>query len=108
MDEKEFTERCQQELALIEAAVEAAAVDSEIDFEIQGGILEIECPDGSKIIVSPHTIAKEIWVAAKSGGFHFRYDPAAGRWFDTRSGDALRARLVEILKQQGQVTLELS
>lgn len=108
MDEKEFAERCQQELALIEAAVEAAAEDSDIDFETQGGILEVECADGSKIIVSPHAIAKEIWVAAKSGGFHFRYDVPAGRWVDTRTGDSLRGRLVEILKQQGQVQLNLS
>ena len=108
MDDKEFAERCQQELALIEAAVEAAAEDSDIDFEMQGGILEIECADGSKVLVSPHAIAKEIWVAAKSGGFHFRYDAAAGCWVDTRTGDPLRLRLVEILKQQGQVQLQLS
>ena len=107
MDEKEFTERCQQELALIEAAVEAAAASADIDFEMQSGILEIECADGSKVLVSPHTIAKEIWVAAKSGGFHFRYDAAAGCWVDTRTGDPLRTRLVEILKQQGQVALQL-
>lgn len=108
MDEKEFAERCQQELARIEAAVEAAADNADIDFEMQGGILEVECADGSKVIISPHAIAKEIWVAAKSGGFHFRYDAAAGAWIDTRSGDPLRARLVEILKQQGQVDLDLS
>ena len=107
MDDKEFAARCQQELALIEAAVEAAADTSDIDFEMQGGILEIECADGSKVIVSPHAIAKEIWVAAKSGGFHFRFDTATERWIDTRSGDLLRPRLVEILKQQGQVALNL-
>lgn len=107
MDDKEFAERCQREMALIEGAVEAAAEDSDIDFETQGGILDVECADGSKVIVSPHAIAKEIWVAAKSGGFHFRYDAATDTWVDTRSGDALRARLVEILKQQGQVALDL-
>lgn len=107
MDDKEFAARCQQELALIEAAVEAAADTSDIDFEMQGGILEIECADGSKVIVSPHAIAKEIWVAAKSGGFHFRFDAPTERWIDTRSGDPLRPRLVEILKQQGQVALNL-
>lgn len=108
MDEKEFAERCQTELALIEAAIETAAEESDIDFEMQGGILEVECADGSKVIISPHAIAKEIWVAAKSGGFHFRYDGATGAWIDTRTGDALHARLVEILKQQGQVALDLS
>ena len=107
MDEKEFADRCQQELALIEAAVEAAAEDADIDFEMQSGILEIECADGSKVLVSPHAIAKEIWVAAKSGGFHFRYESTDDRWVDTRTGDPLRMRLVEILKQQGQVQLQL-
>lgn len=108
MDEKEFAQRCQQELALIEAAIEAAADGGgDIDFEMQSGILEVECADGSKVIISPHAIAKEIWVAAKSGGFHFRYDASTGTWVDTRSGDALRARLADILKQQGQVAIEL-
>lgn len=108
MDEKEFAERCQQELALIEAAVEQAAESSDIDFETQSGILEVECADGSKVIVSPHAIAKEIWVAARSGGFHFRYDADAQRWVDTRTGEALHQRLIDILKQQGQVNLPLA
>ena len=108
MDEKEFADRCQQELALIEAAVESAAdAGAEVDFEMQSGILEIECADGSKVIVSPHMIAQEIWVAARSGGFHFRHDVAEG-WVDTRSGDSLHQRLIEILKQQGQVALNLA
>jgi CyaY protein len=108
MDDKEFAERSQHELAVIEAAIEAVAETSDIDFVTQGGILEVECADGSKVIVSPHGIAKEIWIAAKSGGFHFRYDPVTGAWVDTRTGDLLRARLVEILQQQGQVALRLS
>lgn len=108
MDDKEFATRCQAELVVIEAAVEAAAEDAEIDFEMQGGSLEIEFADGTKVIVSPHAIAKEIWVAAKSGGFHFRYDAAKDQWVDTRTGEALRSRLVEILKQQGQVRLNLA
>lgn len=108
MDDKEFATRCQAELAVIEAAVEAAAEGAEIDFEMQGGILEIECADGTKVILSPHAIAKELWVAAKSGGFHFRYDAGTDTWVDTRSGEALRTRLVEILKQQGQVQLNLA
>jgi CyaY protein len=39
--------------------------------------------DGSKIIVNRHGAAKEMWVAAKSGGFHFRWDGSA--WRDTRT-----------------------
>lgn len=112
MDDKEFADRSRLELALIEAAVEAAADgapdDADIDFQMQSGILEIACADGSKIIVSPHAIAKEIWVAAKSGGFHFRFDAASGRWVDTRSGEGLRARLVDIVNAQGRLQINLA
>ena len=68
-----------------------------LDFELKaGGIVEIEFDDGSKIIVNRHGAAREIWVAARSGGFHFRWDGAA--WRDTRDGSravrrALRADL---------------
>ena len=108
MDEKEFADRSQATVARIENAIERAADNgAEVDFEMQGGILEIECADGSKVIVSPHMIAQEIWVAARSGGFHFRYDAQLG-WVDTRTSDSLDQRLIEILKQQGQVALDLS
>lgn len=108
MDEKEFADRCQLALARIENAIEHAADEgADVDFEMQSGILEIECADGSKIVVSPHMIAKELWVAARSGGFHFRYDDPLG-WVDTRTGDTLDQRLVEILKQQGQIQLNLA
>jgi CyaY protein len=108
MDEKEFAECCRLALARIENAVERAADEgADVDFEMQSGILEIECADGSKIIVSPHMIAKELWVAARSGGFHFRHDVKSG-WVDTRTGETLDQRLIEILKQPGQIHLNLA
>ena len=57
------------------------------------GILEIECEDGSKVIVNRHVPNREIWVAARSGGFHFRAED--GRWRDTRGGEELAAALDE-------------
>ena len=54
----------------LEAALQAHGVD--FDFEIKpGGVLELEFADGSKIIVNRHAAAREIWLAAKSGGFIF-------------------------------------
>ena len=88
MDESEFGSARRAALEAIERALEAAAVEA--DFELkEGGILEIEFDDGSKIIVNRHGAAREIWVAARSGGFHFRWDGTA--WRDTRSGEELFA-----------------
>jgi CyaY protein len=84
-------------LTAIEQALEAAELDA--DFELkEGGILEIEFDDGSKIIINRHAAAREIWVAARSGGFHFRWDGAA--WRNMRDGSELFAALSTLVSQQ--------
>lgn len=97
MDEREFETRAAQALAAIEQALEAAELDA--DFELKdGGILEIEFEDGAKIIINRHGAAREIWVAARSGGFHFRWD--GGAWRDTRDGSELFAALSNLVSRQ--------
>ena len=72
---------------------------ADLDFELAaGGVLEIEFADGSKIIVNRHAVVKEIWVAARAGGFHFRWDGAA--WRDTRDNAELMEKLSTLASQQ--------
>jgi iron-sulfur cluster assembly protein CyaY len=95
MEETEFERQAAAALEAIEQALEK--IDA--DFERKGGaVLEIEFDDGSKIIVNRHGAARELWVAARSGGFHFRYD--GGAWRDTRSGAELFGALSELVSQQ--------
>jgi CyaY protein len=97
MDEPQFEALAGAALLHIESALEASG--AELDFELKaGGILEIEFEDGAKIIVNRHGAAREIWVAARSGGFHYRWDGSA--WRDTRSGEELFAALSELLSAQ--------
>lgn len=104
MDDKEFSAQAAAALARIESALEA--VDGDIDFELAvGGVLEIEFADGSKIIVNRHAVAREIWVAARAGGFHFRWD--GNRWLDTRDGSELMAKLSQLASQQAGETVTL-
>lgn len=105
MDDKEFNTLADAALARIESAVESCGAD--LDFEPQpGGILEIEFDDGSKIIVNRHGVAKEIWVAARAGGFHFRWEGNA--WRDTRDGEELMAKLSRLASQQAGETILLN
>ena len=97
MDESEFEARAAAALEAIERALEGAGVEADVELK-GGGILEIEFDDGSKMIVNRHGAAREIWVAARSGGFHFRWDGTA--WRDTRSGEELFAALSELVSQQ--------
>lgn len=100
--ESQFNAEVDNILLAIEKALDdsAAAADAGVEFETVAGILTIECEDGSKIIVNRQTPNREIWVAAKSGGFHFR--KVDGAWIDTRGGPDLAARLAQcILEQSG-------
>ena len=104
MDDKEFNALADSVLARIEAALEAS--DADIDFELAaGGVLEIEFADGSKIIVNRHGVAREVWVAARAGGFHFRWDGAC--WRDTRDGAELMEKLSLLSSQQAGETVSL-
>ena len=97
MDETEFEALAERALARLEAALEASGVDADVERK-DGGVLEIEFADGSKMIVNRHGAAREIWVAARAGGFHFRWDGAL--WRDTRGGDELFAALSRLVSAQ--------
>ena len=94
--EAEFNQAATATLAHIEQALE----DAELDFETPAdGIIEIEFDDGSKIIINRHGVAREIWVAARSGGFHFKAQD--GGWVDTKDGTPLYAKLATLCAAQG-------
>ncbi|HEX4326808.1 MAG TPA: iron donor protein CyaY [Burkholderiales bacterium] len=97
MTETEFLTLSGALLARIEEAVEAAGVDADIERKGEG-ILELEFDNGSKIVVNSQTPMRQIWVAAKSGGFHF--ENREGAWLDTRSGEALAETLSRVITEQ--------
>ncbi|WP_150430570.1 iron donor protein CyaY [Dechloromonas sp. CZR5] len=104
MDDKDFNRLADATLARIEAALEASGAD--LDFELgAGGVLEIEFADDSKIIVNRHGVNKEIWVAARAGGFHFRWDGSA--WRDTRDNAELLEKLSGLASQQAGESVDL-
>jgi CyaY protein len=101
MTDTEFDRLATETLAGIESAVEAAANTAGLDVDLQmkpGGVLELEFEDGSRMIINRQGATRELWVAAKSGGFHFRYD--GQRWVDTRDGGELFAALSRLVGAQ--------
>lgn len=96
LSEADFNQAAARTLARIESALEAADLDFETPAD---GILEVEFDDGSKLIINRHGVAREIWVAARSGGFHFK--PQNGDWVDTKDATPLFDKLVALVAQQG-------
>ncbi|MEY3201661.1 MAG: hypothetical protein RIR70_1211 [Pseudomonadota bacterium] len=98
MDEGQFNALADAALESLEAALDGCGGDFDIEVK-PGGVLELEFDDGSKIIINRHSAAREIWVAAKSGGFHYRFEE--GQWVNTRDGESLLAALSRLISAQG-------
>lgn len=104
LDESAFHARVEAVFTGIETAIDV--VGSDIDSEISGGILTLEFDNDSKVIINRQTFNREIWVAAKSGGFHFRFDGAA--WRDTRSGEQLEILLARVIAEQSGIVMSIT
>jgi CyaY protein len=105
--ESEFSARADAVLAAVGAALDVVidASDADLDWSLNDGVLTIDCGSDGKLIVNRHVPNREIWVAAKSGGFHFRgWD---GRWRDSRTGEELGAAFTRLLQDQTGVAVDL-
>ncbi len=95
-------------LANVEATadrwLQADVID--IDTHRTGGLLELSFPNGSKIIVNTQPPLHEVWLAARGGGFHYRW--AGDAWRDTRDGSEFMAALSHHASQQGGQMLNFS
>ena len=108
MSEKEFLDLAETTLNTIEEAMDRLNDEDVIDVECKrsGNVLEIEFIDnGSKIIVNSQAPMQELWVAAKSGGFHYKRE--GGAWVNTRDGSELFAALSELASAQGGASVTL-
>ena len=108
MTDSEFLALAEATLDNIESALEQVAEDTDVDIECSrsGNVLEIEfAGNGSKIIVNSQAPMKEMWIAARSGGFHYRREQ--DRWVNTRDGTEFYAALSRMVTEQAGIPLVL-
>jgi CyaY protein len=103
MSEPDFLAAAERTLDAIEAAVEAC--DADIDATRAGNVLTLELVNGTRIVVNSQTPMRQIWVAARSGGFHYEWRD--GAWRDTRDGSELFTALSRAISAQGGVAVLL-
>ncbi|MBU3694971.1 MAG: iron donor protein CyaY [Rhodocyclaceae bacterium] len=100
-DESTFHSLADRTFARLEDLLDAA----DLDFETAGGVLTIELDDGSKLILNRQPPVREIWLAARSGGYHFARD--GERWFSRRENATLADVLRRCVIEQGGPALDL-
>ena len=101
LSDAEYQRETSALLARIEATADRWLQDDVIDIDTHrtGGLLELSFPNGSKIIVNTQPPLHEVWLAARGGGFHYRW--AEGHWRDTRDGSEFIAALSQHASTQG-------
>ncbi|MEJ8846555.1 iron donor protein CyaY [Variovorax rhizosphaerae] len=103
MTDPEYLDRAEAALAAIEQGCDRIndATDADIDNQRVGGMITITFPNKSQLIVNLQPPLQEIWLAARSGGYHYRQ--VDGAWRDTKTGEELFANLSrEASAQSGQ------
>jgi CyaY protein len=94
MTESEFNKLTDAIFERIGQTIDNSGMD--IECNPNGPVLELEFEDGSKIIINRHSPNQEIWLAAKSGGFHYALQE--DRWISRRDGSELFGKLEELVK----------
>ncbi len=97
MEQAEFEALASAALEQVQLALEASGIDADIEAKADG-VMELTFEDRSRMVINRHGPARELWVAARSGGFHFRWNGSA--WRDTRDGTELFAALSKLVSAQ--------
>ena len=101
MTESEFNETIEETFTALELALDR--VDEDLDYEMTGGVLTVEFENDTQLVFSRQPPTCQLWLASRSGGYHFAFDEAAGDWRDTREGRLFRPFVVEQMQSQGGI-----
>ena len=103
MTDSQFMDRAEALLGQIEAGCDRIndATDADLDSQRSGGMVSISFANGSQIIINLQKPLHEVWLAAQSGGYHYRFD--GQRWMDTKGdGEFFAALSRDASAQSGQ------
>lgn len=102
MTDLEYADRAEQLLGAVEQCVDRIneATDADIDSQRSGGLITLVFANGSQIVINQQKPLHEIWMAARSGGYHYRFDGTA--WQDTKgAGEFFAALSTDASAQSG-------
>jgi len=105
MTDSEFNQLVDETLLRIEQSIDDAGAD--IDYEMSSDVLTLYFADGSQVVINRQVPARQIWVAARSGGYHMDYREAPQCWQRDRDGEELFALLNRVCTEQAGETVAL-
>jgi CyaY protein len=105
LSDRDYQARAAAVLAQVEATVDRWLQEDVIDIDTErtGGLHELAFPDDSRIVLNTQPPLQELWLAARSGGLHFRC--VGGRWLDTKDQREFFEALSTCASEQAGKTL---
>lgn len=106
MTDLEYMDQAEALLARIERTCDRIndASDADIDNQRVGGMVTLTFRNGSQIIVNLQKPLQEVWMAARAGGFHYKFDGTA--WMDTKGDGEFFAGLTRHASAQAGEPLD--
>lgn len=108
MTDTEFMDHAERVLHAVEASCDRINDESDADIDNQrvGGMVTLVFRDRSQIVVNLQKPLHEIWLAARSGGYHYRFD--GQQWLDTKGQGEFFASLSRYASEQTGMNLRFS
>lgn len=108
MTDTEFMDRAESVLRAIEASCDRFNEESDVDIDNQrvGGMVTLVFRNRSQIVVNLQKPLHEIWLAARSGGYHYKFD--GRQWLDTKGQGEFFASLSRYASEQAGSKLVFS
>lgn len=108
MTDLEYTDRAEHLLAAVEGCCDRLneATDADLDNQRVGGMVTLTFADCSQIVVNLQKPLHEVWMAARDGGYHYRFD--GGAWRDTKTGAEFYGELSRCASAQAGIPLSFS
>ena len=106
MTDLEYMDQAERLLAQVEAACDRIndETDADIDNQRVGGMVTLTFANRSQIVINLQKPLHEVWLAARCGGFHYRFDGQA--WQDTKGQGEFWASLSRYASEQSGLTLD--
>jgi CyaY protein len=107
MTDLEYSDRAEALLRAVEAHCDRIneTTDADIDNQRVGGMVTMTFSNRSQIIVNLQKPLQEVWLAARAGGFHYKY---ADAWRNTRDASEFFADLSRYASEQSGLALQFS
>lgn len=87
MNDLEYLDAAEKLLLAVEQCCDRINEDTDADIDSQrvGGMVTLTFANHSQIVVNLQKPLHEVWMAAQSGGYHYKFD--GQHWRDTKVGN---------------------